>query len=159
MSHNIDSLIIPTYTLILKFFLCVGGWGGGEARGVGPTRCPGISTILDMPLAATIMIFGVSYREGIQGKGGREAQTPQLPTLPPKKKRRKKRGEEREREGGGEGGRGGREGEREMWSLREAIILLFIGGVREREEKIIEERERRNVVCCMCIATSHLVSN
>ena len=31
-----------------------------------------------------------------------------------------------------------------MWSLREAI--LFVGGVREREEKIIEERERRNAI-------------
>ena len=35
-----------------------------------------------------------------------------------------------------------------MWSLREAI--LFIEGIREREEKIIEERERKNTICCMC---------
>ena len=62
--------------------------------------------------------------------------------LPPKHDSLPKEGRrERERERGG-----GREGEREMWSLREAI--LFIGGVREREEKIIEERERRNAICC-----------
>ena len=31
-----------------------------------------------------------------------------------------------------------------MWTLRE--VILFVGGVREREEKIIEERERRNAI-------------
>ena len=38
-----------------------------------------------------------------------------------------------------------------MWSLREAN--LFVGGVTEREENnlIIEERERRNTICCTCI--------
>ena len=54
--------------------------------------------------------------------------------------------------GGGVGGsfplpkEGRREGrrEREMWSLREAT--LFVGGIREREEKIIEERQRRNAM-------------
>ena len=60
---------------------------------------------------------------------------------PPPKKRRKERERERERE-------------REMWSLREAV--LFVGGVREREEKIIEERERRNAVCRKCRCHAHL---
>ena len=41
-----------------------------------------------------------------------------------------------------------------MWSLREAI--LFVGGVREREEKIIEKRERRNAICCTCRCHAHL---
>ena len=46
---------------------------------------------------------------------------------------------------------GGREKEREICSLREAI--LFIGGVRERE--------RRNAICCMCRCheTLHCVVN
>ena len=73
-------------------------------------------------------------------------QTPQLPPPPPPKEggregrrggqrvRKKEREREREREKERE------EGEREMWSLREAI--LFVEGVREREEKIIEEAEK-----------------
>ena len=65
-----------------------------------------------------------------------------LPPPPQKKKgeekeRESKRERERERDGWEEG--------REMWSLREAIS--FVGGVREREEKIIEENERRNAIC------------
>ena len=44
-----------------------------------------------------------------------------------------------------EGRREGRR-EREMWSLREAI--LFVGGVRERE--------RRNAISCMCRCHAHL---
>ena len=48
-----------------------------------------------------------------------------------------------------EGRREGRgEGVRKMWSLRE--VILFTGSVREGEEKIIEERKRRNAICCTC---------
>ena len=32
--------------------------------------------------------------------------------------------------------------------MREAI--LFVGGVRERRNMIIKERERRNTICCTC---------
>ena len=66
-----------------------------------------------------------------------------LPPPPPEKKKRKERGVE------GGGGRG--EGEREMWSLREAI--LFVGGVRERKKKILE---RRNMIWCTCRCHAHL---
>ena len=37
---------------------------------------------------------------------------------------------------------------------REAI--LFIGGIREKEKKIIEERERRNAIYCTCRCHAHL---
>ena len=73
------------------------------------------------------------------GGGGGGGKWGKLPPPPPKKKEKKKRREGRVRE---------------MWSLREEI--LFVGGVREREEKITEERERRNVICCMCRCHAHL---
>ena len=54
------------------------------------------------------------YKPGFH-PGGKGGEAPPPPPPPKKEERRKK----------------------EMWSLREAI--LFVGGVREREEKIIEE--------------------
>ena len=99
---------------------------------------------------------------GFHPGGGRGGNFPPKHHSFPPKKKEGERGGEREREGGGregegeererEGGEGGRE--REMWSLRGAI--LFVGGVREREEKIIKERERRNAICCMCRCHAHL---
>ena len=66
------------------------------------------------------------------------------------RERERERGRERERERERDGWEEGRE----MWILRETIS--FVGGVRERKEKIIEERERRNAICCMCRCHAHL---
>ena len=75
------------------------------------------------------------------GGGGRKGGIP--PPSHTKKERRREGRKEREREP-----------RREMWSLREA--KLFVRGVREREEKIIKERERRNMICCTCRCHTHL---
>ena len=72
-----------------------------------------------------------------------------MPNLQPNSKTMEYLRDPKKKEGGG-----GREGERERWSLRE--VILFIRDVREREEKIIEERERRNAICCTCKCHPHL---
>ena len=87
------------------------------------------------------------YQGFIGGGGGGGGRGESPPPPPPQKKKEGERGGKRERERE-------REPRREMWSLREAI--LFVRGVREREEKIIKERERRNMICCTCRCHTHL---